>query len=71
MQVKIELDLVPFNTPNYVRIKEKPRKREEGFKEGITIHLSELDSLTLGKLCEEFRKGVFKKAGKEQPPKGE
>lgn len=71
MQVKIELDLVPFNIPNYILVKGKPCKREDGFKEAIKFHLSELDSLTLDKLCEEFRKEVFKKAGKEQPPKGE
>ncbi len=30
--------------------------------------LSDLDSLTLDKLCNDFRDEVFRKAGKEQPP---
>ena len=68
MQVKMELDLLPFSTPNYVLVKMPPGKREDGFKEGPKFHLRELDSLTLAKLCDDFRDEVFKKAEKEQPP---
>lgn len=69
MQAKIELDLVPFNVPNFVLVKEKPRKRQEGFAEGMKFRLADLDAATLDKLCEEFKKEIFKKAGKE--PRGE
>ena len=67
MKVKIELDLLSFDTPNYVLVKQKPGKREDGFKEGPKFHLEELDSLTLAKLCDDFRTEIFKKAGKQQP----
>lgn len=42
-------------------------KREDGFKEAPCYPLSDLDSFTLHKLCEDFRDEVFRKAGKEQP----
>lgn len=67
MEVKMEVDLLPFKIPNYVLEKQKPGKREDGFKDGRKFHLSELDPLTLSKLCNEFRREIFKKAGKEQP----
>ena len=67
MEVKITLDLLPFRTPKYVLVKQSPGKKEDGFKEGPKFHLSELDSLVLNRLCNDFRNEVFKKAGKEQP----
>ena len=68
MKVEMELDLLPFKTPNFVLVKQEPGKREDGFKEGPKFHLKDLDSLTLDKLCDDFRNEVFKKAEKEQPP---
>ena len=67
MKVKIEIELQPFQAPNYVLVKERPGKREDGFKEGMKFHLSDLDSYTLDKLCNDFRDEVFKKAKKQQP----
>ena len=68
MKANIELELQSFTVPNYVLVKEKPGRREEGFQEGMKFHLSELDSLTLDKLCNDFRAEVFKKAKKQEPP---
>lgn len=68
MKVEIKLDLLPFNTPNYVLVKQQPGGKEDGFKEGLKFHLKELDPCTLAKLCDEFRTEIFKKAGKQQPP---
>lgn len=68
MKVSIEQELIPFTVPDYVSGKRKVRPRQEGFGEGLTFHLSDLDSMTLDKLCEEFKREVFKKAGKEMLP---
>ncbi len=68
MKVNIEIELQPFTVPNYVLVVEKPSKREDGFKEGRKFHLSEIDAITLLKLCNDFRNEVFRKAGKDQPP---
>jgi hypothetical protein len=68
MKVEMELDLLPFKTPNYVLVKQEPGKREDGFKEGPKFHLKDIDSFTLEKLCDDFRREVFKKAGKQRPP---
>ena len=68
MKVNVELELLPFNVPNYVLVKEEPRPKQEGFAEGKKFHISELGSETLLKLCNQFKNDVFRKAGKEHPP---
>jgi len=68
MKVKIELDLKAFKTPNFVLVCTSPTERQEGIKEEMKFNLTELDSLTLSELCDQFREDIFKKAGKEQPP---
>jgi hypothetical protein len=35
----------------------------------VAYPLSDLDSMTLWRLCENFKNEVFHKAGKEQPPR--
>lgn len=68
MKATIELELVPFNVPDVVYVREKPTLRQHGLAEGRKIHLSELDAETLDTLCYEFRKAVFQKAQKQLPP---
>lgn len=58
MKAKIEIDLKPFTVPNFV----VPEVGGDG------LPLSVLDSLTLDRMCREFRASVFQKAGKEMPP---
>lgn len=69
MKAILEVDLQPFQVPNFVRPVAKPGKREEGFPETLAYPLSDLDSMTLWCLCENFKSEVFRKAGKEQPPR--
>ena len=59
MKATIELDLQPFRTPNFVIAK---------MNENHTVPLSQLDPITLDKMCRQFRDEVFRKAGKQQPP---
>jgi len=68
MKIKLELELKPFSIPNYVIPITKPKPREEGFQENAGIPLSEISDIDLYKMCEEFKVGVFKKAGKARLP---
>lgn len=68
MKVNIEVSLKPFITPNYVLTDEPPNSREDGYVECRQFRLSELHADTLSKMCDDFRKEVFKKAGKQEPP---
>lgn len=69
MKVTLEIELQPFQTPNFVRAAVgKPGLKQDGWQELPCYPLSDLDSLTLDKLCREFRDEIFRKAGKEQPP---
>lgn len=67
MSVTIETALQPFMVPNYVREVGRVGKREEGFKETPAHPLSELAAQVLSDMCDEFRAGVFAKAGKNDP----
>jgi len=61
---KINIELEPWVVPNFVRQKTKPSMRQEGYKEGLSISIKDLDEDVLSDLCDEFRQGIFKKAGK-------
>ena len=68
MKATLQVELQPFQTPNFVRAVGKPGLKQDGMQELPCYPLSDLDSLTLDKLCDDFRAEVFRKAGKEQPP---
>ena len=65
--MKMEIELHPFTTPNFVIQKVEPRPRQEGMIEAPKYHLRELDPATLSRLCDQFRRDVFEKAGKTDP----
>ena len=69
MKATLQVELQPFQTPNFVLAVAKPGNRGEGMQEPPCYPLSDLDPLTLDKLCDQFRDEVFRKAGKEQPPR--
>lgn len=69
MKATLQVELQPFQTPNFVRAVSKPGLKQDGTQELPCYPLSDLDSLTLDKLCDKFRAEVFQKAGKEQPPR--
>lgn len=68
MKASIEVELRPFTVPNYVLTVQPPRLKQEGIVETPKLSLSDLDSLTLERLCNDFREEVFTKAGKSRPP---
>lgn len=65
----MKIELVPWQTPNFVTMKVPPRPREEGFQQAPTFPLSEVDAETLAQMCDDFRASVFEKAGKVDPAK--
>ena len=69
MEVSINIKLRPFTVPNYVLVEQKAHPKQDGFSpDGLKYHLSDLDSITLDRLCDEFRAAVFKKANRGIPP---
>jgi hypothetical protein len=68
MRATLQVELQPFQTPNFVRAVVKPCKGEDGIQEPPCYPLSDLNAETLDYLCRDFRAEVFRKAGKEQPP---
>lgn len=68
MKATLQVELQPFQTPNFVRAVQKAGKREDDMQEAASYPLSDIDPETLGKLCDDFRDEVFRKAGKNRPP---
>jgi len=67
-KLSIEVEIQPFQIPNFVRGKWPDRSREEGFVDVPMYPLSSLEPETLAKLCRHFTDEVFKKAGRVPPP---
>jgi hypothetical protein len=64
---RMSVELRPFTVPNYVTQVTPARPRQEGFAESPKYALAEIDAETLARLCDEFRRAVFEKAGKADP----
>lgn len=67
VEMKHEIDLMPFTVPNFVLTYPREGSRQEGFQETPKFALSELSVQTLEALCAQFRTDVFTKAGKVAP----
>lgn len=65
MEMKVKLR--PFQTPNYVIAESKPGLRQDGIFECPKWHVKEVNEHTLSKLCDQFRRDIFEKAGKSDP----
>ena len=55
MEINLKLDIEPFPVPHSV------------YSNMGNIPISSLSSEEIGQLCDDFRKSVFEKAGKEKP----
>lgn len=65
--ITLNIELQPFQVPNFVIQKVGPRPREEGFQEAPKYRLADVDEATLSMLCDAFRAEVFEKADKIDP----
>ena len=64
---RMELKFEPWVTPNFARMQIPARRRQEGFQESPAFTLKELDADELARMCDEFRREVFRKAEKQDP----
>ena len=67
MKAFIEIDFKPFNVPNFV-VADNDMDAREANCENQSFPLSALNPEALDKMCDEFRRAVFAKAKKQQPP---
>lgn len=65
MEMRVKLQ--PFQTPNYVIAEPKPGLKQDGMIESPKWHVREVDENTLSEMCDQFRRGIFDKAGKRDP----
>ena len=68
--MKIQIELRPFQTPNYAVEVMKPGRRQDGIKEPRSHPLSDLPDDVLEAMCAEFRDEVFRKARLGRGEKG-
>ena len=71
MKTKVEVELKPFDVPDYVHnvnTDEAFVVKSSDLVTEKTFALGELDSHVLMKMCDDFRDSVFAKAGKRKPP---
>ncbi|HQZ81614.1 MAG TPA: hypothetical protein PLR83_00210 [Pyrinomonadaceae bacterium] len=64
--IKMEVELAPFTTPNFVTVKLPPSDGSSRHLEPSTYALHEISEAILERLCEEFRTNVLEKARKER-----
>lgn len=67
MSPKMQVDVMAWTTPNFVRLKMPPGQRQDGWNDAPGIPLGEINADVLSMLCDDFRAEVFKKAGKVDP----
>jgi len=63
----MNLQLKPFQAPNFVIPILPPVARQQGISFESGFPLSEVDAEELSKMCDDFRETIFKKAGKKDP----
>ena len=59
--------LLPFTVPDNVALKGEPRRRQDGFERQTVMPLADVSEGSLSDLCKQFRRDVFRKAGKIDP----
>ena len=63
MKITYEVEIHPFNVPNFVVPVSKAGFKQDGIVIKDGVPLSELSQETLRHLCEDFTNAVFDKAG--------
>lgn len=69
LKTTIEVELQPFTVPDKVYAVAPEGTRQGGFVAPTSFWLSDLDADTLDTMCNEFRREVFKRTGKKEPPR--
>lgn len=63
----MKIGLVSWTVPDVVTAQMPTGKREDGFKPAPSWKFEEVDADVLSRMCDDFRSGVFSKAGKLDP----
>ena len=63
----LELQLRPFQVPNFVSAEMAPQQRQDGVTFSGGFPLSTVSAEKLSEMCDEFRAKIFEKAGKKDP----
>ena len=64
---QIKLKLQDWTVPNFVILESRLNERQNGFTPNPGIPIKDLDEEILDELCNNFRRKVFEKAGKNDP----
>jgi hypothetical protein len=65
IKTKVDAEVNAFMVPEFATIE------SHNHATSYPVPLSSLDELTLSWMCDEFRREVFKQAGKHEPPTAE
>lgn len=65
MTATIEMKLQPWLAPNFARVEQAPRPRQEGIHETPAIPVADLSAEALTSLAEQWLTDLYAKAGKE------
>ncbi len=65
----MQMTFKPWATPNYASL-DLPLKTQEDNKQGLALHIIDIDADDLSQLCDTFRAEIFHKAGKPDPKLG-
>jgi len=69
MEADIKCNVRPFNVPSYVYLDTGRQVNSNGNEsEELKVPVSTVDVWTLDSLCTQFRRALFAKAGKQEPP---
>ena len=58
---KIEQELLPFSTPNYVLVMPSPGRRQDGISKAPAIPLRHVPEDVLLQMCEDFKNEIMRK----------
>lgn len=63
----MKIKLNPIIIPDYVIEVARVGQRQDGIVEPNKWHIRDIDETTLSDLCDQFRRDIFEKAGKNDP----
>jgi hypothetical protein len=63
----VTIKLQAFNVPNFALAQRKPGERQDGIQQLPAFPLRDIGAEELANMCDDFRREIFRKAGKKDP----
>ncbi len=63
----MKIKLCPFIIPNFFHAEMPPWRRQDGLRPVPVWGINEVEAADIAELCDQFRAGLFAKAGKPDP----